>query len=154
MIVFVLVIPDQRVHVLCRVALHCILPLYQFQCPPGASWSFETVQSIFKLQQAQEYVYTKLLLLWSTKLDQGTLLRYARLETLFVVNVARRGTLIHYAEAVGHPYTCKSLRKTTTRVQRLQILHTILHIKGRITTSEMQQPQDCTSLQTGCQQTE
>ena len=36
-IVFVLVIPDQRVPVLCRVALHCILPLYQFQHPPGAS---------------------------------------------------------------------------------------------------------------------
>ena len=32
-----IVIPDQRVHVLYRVASHCILPLYQFQCPPGAS---------------------------------------------------------------------------------------------------------------------
>ena len=31
--------------------------------------------------------------------------RYARLKTLFVANVARRGTLIHYAEAVEHPYT-------------------------------------------------
>ena len=30
---------------------------------------------------------------------------YARLRTLFVVNVARKGTLIHYAEAAGHPYT-------------------------------------------------
>ena len=55
---------------------------------------------------------------------------YARLRTLFVVGVARRGTLIHYAEAVGHPYICwrhkttaihslRSLCKTTTRVQRL-----------------------------------
>ena len=33
-------------HVLCRVALHCILPLYQFQCLPGASKSSETVQSM------------------------------------------------------------------------------------------------------------
>ena len=33
-------------------------------------------------------------------------LRYARLKTLYVVNMARRGTLIHYAEAAGHFYTC------------------------------------------------
>ena len=33
-------------------------------------------------------------------------LRYARLRTLYVVNVARRGILIHYAEVAGHPYTC------------------------------------------------
>ena len=33
-------------------------------------------------------------------------LRYAMLRTLFVVNVARRGTLFHYVEAVGHPSTC------------------------------------------------
>ena len=57
-------------------------------------------------------------------------LRYARLRTLYVVNVARRGTSTHYAEAVGHPYTCwrhkttvihslRSLHKTITRVQRL-----------------------------------
>ena len=36
----------------------------------------------------------------------GNTLRYARLKTLHVVSVARRATLIHYAEAVGHPYTC------------------------------------------------
>ena len=35
-------------------------------------------------------------------------LRYARLKTLYVANVARRGTLIHYAEAVGHPYTLEA----------------------------------------------
>ena len=28
-------------------------------------------------------------------------LKYARLKTLYVVNVARRGTLTHYAEAAG-----------------------------------------------------
>ena len=33
-------------------------------------------------------------------------LRYAKLRTLYLANAARRGTLIHYAEAVGHPYTC------------------------------------------------
>ena len=33
-------------------------------------------------------------------------LRYARLKTLYVAYVARRVTLIHYAEAVGHLYTC------------------------------------------------
>ena len=33
----------------------------------------------------------------------GNTLRYARLRTLYVVGVVRRGTLIHYAEAVGHP---------------------------------------------------
>ena len=32
--------------------------------------------------------------------------RYARLRTLFVASVARNGTLIHYAEALGHPYIC------------------------------------------------
>ena len=37
---------------------------------------------------------------------QESTLRYARLKTLHVANVARRGTLIHYAEAVGHLYTC------------------------------------------------
>ena len=40
-----LVILDQRVHALYIVASHCILPLYQFQCPLDASESFETVQS-------------------------------------------------------------------------------------------------------------
>ena len=38
--------------------------------------------------------------------EPGSTLRYARLRTLYVVGVARRGTLIHYAEAMGHPYTC------------------------------------------------
>ena len=33
-------------------------------------------------------------------------LRYARIRTLYMVGVAKRGPLIHYAEAVGHPYTC------------------------------------------------
>ena len=33
-------------------------------------------------------------------------LRYARLRTIFVVGVGRRGTLISCAEALGHPYTC------------------------------------------------
>ena len=36
----------------------------------------------------------------------GNTPRCARLKTLHVVNVARRDTLIHYAEVVGHPYTC------------------------------------------------
>ena len=36
----------------------------------------------------------------------GNTLRYARLRTLYVVGVARRGTLIHYAEPAGHPHTC------------------------------------------------
>ena len=31
------------------------------------------------------------------------------------------------------------------------ILHTILHVKGRVTTSKVQQLQACTSLQTRCQ---
>ena len=38
--------------------------------------------------------------------EQESTLRYARLKTLYVANVARRDTLIHYAGAVGHPYTC------------------------------------------------
>ena len=29
------------------------------------------------------------------------------------------------------------------------VLHTIFCVKGRVTTDDMQQPQDCTSLQTG-----
>ena len=60
----------------------------------------------------------------------GNTLSNARLRILHVVGVARRGTLTHYAEAVGHPYTCwrhkttaihslRGLCKTTTRVQRL-----------------------------------
>ena len=40
------------------------------------------------------------------QIGPGNTLRYARLKTIHVVNVARRGTLIHYAEAVGHLYTC------------------------------------------------
>ena len=35
----------------------------------------------------------------------GSTQRYVRLETLYVVGVERKGTLIHYAEALGHPYT-------------------------------------------------
>ena len=31
------------------------------------------------------------------------------------------------------------------------IFHTVLHVKGRVTTSEVQQPQDCAGLQTRCQ---
>ena len=56
--------------------------------------------------------------------------RYVRLRTPCVVSVARRGTLTHFAEAAGHPYTSwrhkttaihslKSLHKTIIRVQRL-----------------------------------
>ena len=36
----------------------------------------------------------------------GNTKRYARLKTPYVVGVKRRGTYIHYAEALGHPYTC------------------------------------------------
>ena len=32
--------------------------------------------------------------------------KVCKAKTLCVANVARRGTLIHYAEAVGHPYRC------------------------------------------------
>ena len=92
----------------------------------------------------------------------GNTLRYARLRILHVVGVARRGTLIHYAEAVGHPTHVRYTRLQPSTVSgastRLQpesrdckILHTILHVKGRVTTSEVQQPQDCASLQTRCQ---
>ena len=45
----------------------------------------------------------------------GNTLRYARLRTLYVVGVARMGTLIHYAESAGHPYTC--WRHKTTAIQ-------------------------------------
>ena len=34
------------------------------------------------------------------------------------------------------------------------ILHTALHVQGRVTTDYLQQPQDCTSLQTGGQRAE
>ena len=40
------------------------------------------------------------------KTGPGNTLRYARLRTILVVDVGRRGTLIHCAEAPGHPYTC------------------------------------------------
>ena len=40
------------------------------------------------------------------KTGPGSTLRYARLRTILVVDVGRRDTLIHYAEAPGHPYTC------------------------------------------------
>ena len=65
-------------------------------------------QTVFRLQQTQEQVFTELLLLWCPKLDQGALLKCARLRTLCVVNVARKGTSIHYAEAQRRrlqPYT-------------------------------------------------
>ena len=31
---------------------------------------------------------------------------YARLRTISVIGVGRKGTLIHCAEVPGHPYTC------------------------------------------------
>ena len=40
------------------------------------------------------------------KTGPGFTLRYARLRPTSVVGVERRDTLIHYAEALGHPYTC------------------------------------------------
>ena len=40
------------------------------------------------------------------KTGPGSTLRYARLRTISVVGVERRGTLIHCAEVPGHPYTC------------------------------------------------
>ena len=88
----------------------------------------------------------------------GNTLRYARLRTLHVVGVARKGTLIHYAEAMGYPYTRLQPSTVSGASTRLQpesrdctILHTILHVKERVTTGEVQQPQDCASLQTRCQ---
>ena len=39
------------------------------------------------------------------KTGPGSTLRYARLRTILVVDVGRRGTLIHHAEVPGHPYT-------------------------------------------------
>ena len=40
------------------------------------------------------------------KTGPGSILRYARLRTILVVDVERRGTLIHCAGALGHLYTC------------------------------------------------
>ena len=40
------------------------------------------------------------------KTGPGSTLRYARLRTISVVGVERRGTLTHCAETPGHPYTC------------------------------------------------
>ena len=86
----------------------------------------------------------------------GSTQRYARLETLYVVGVERKGPLTHYAEAPGHPYLVRGTRLQPTvsgAFARLQpesrvctILHAILHVQGRTTTSKVQQPQDCTSL--------
>ena len=39
------------------------------------------------------------------KTGPGNTLKYARLGTILVVGVGRKGTLIHYAEAPGHSYT-------------------------------------------------
>ena len=59
---------------------------------------------------------------------QESTLRYARLKTLYVANVARRGsgTSVHMLEAqdYSHPQSQG------------------LHIKRRVTTSKIQQPQD------------
>ena len=62
------------------------------------------------------------------------------------------GTPLHMLEAqdYSHPQSQESMQDYN-QSQETTILHTILHIKRRVTTSEMQQPQDCTSLQTGCQ---
>ena len=40
------------------------------------------------------------------KTGPGSTLNCARLRTISVVCVERKGTLIHYAEAPQHPYTC------------------------------------------------
>ena len=42
------------------------------------------------------------------KTGPGSTLRYARLRTISLVGVERRGTLIHYAEAPEHPYTSEA----------------------------------------------
>ena len=92
----------------------------------------------------------------------GNTLRYTRLRTLYVVGVARKGTLIHYAEQWNTPTHVRGIRLQPSTVSgaptRLQpesrdctILHIVLHVKGRVTTTKVQQPQDCASLQTRCQ---
>ena len=56
------------------------------------------------------------------KTGPGNTPRYARLKTLNVVYAARRGTLIHYAEAgckTTAMHSLKSLHNTIARVQRL-----------------------------------
>ena len=40
------------------------------------------------------------------KTGPGSTLRYTRLRTILVVDVGRRGILIHCAEVPGHPYSC------------------------------------------------
>ena len=94
--------------------------------------------------------------------------KYARLRTTFVVGVTIRDTLIHCAEVPDtstHDRGPRLYQSTANAVSgdsaRLQpksgdctILHTILYVQRIITTDYLQQPQDCSSLQTGDQQAE
>ena len=50
------------------------------------------------------------------QIGPGSTLKCARLRTLYVVNVARKGTLIHYAEVAGHPSYVRGTSKKTDRV--------------------------------------
>ena len=89
---------------------------------------------------------------------QESTLRYARLKTTcgkcgkkgHLDSLCRSsGTPIHMLEAqdYSHPQLQESLQDYNQSPETAQ--YTILHIRRRVTTSRMQQPQDCTSLQTG-----
>ena len=61
-------------------------------------------------------------------------------------------------EAQDYQSTAGAVSGDCTRLQPKSrdctILHIILHVQRRVTTNYLQQPQDCTGLQTGGQQAE
>ena len=87
------------------------------ECRPESVKSIQSTQTavpVHKLQNGSSFqtstgTGTKLHIaatIMGHKTGPGSTLRYARPRTISVVGVERRGTLIHCAEALGHPYTC------------------------------------------------
>ena len=92
----------------------------------------------------------------------GSTLRYARLRTLHMVGVEKgtpcftmqkqQDTPTHVRGTGLQPPTVSGASASLQPESRdCTILHIVLHVKGRVTTSKVQQPQDCASLQTRCQ---
>ena len=70
--------------------------------PQATKW----IKTISKLLTGKETRLHEADITVRHKTGPGSTPRYARLRTISVVGVARKGTLIHCAGVPGHPYTC------------------------------------------------
>ena len=61
------------------------------------------------------------------------------------------GTPLHILEAQDYNPVSGAFTRLQPESRDCAILHAIFHVQGRATTGKVQQPQDCTNLQTRCQ---